>query len=116
MGEKIYNIFENFINENFIMSNSWNITIASLNNLVDFIVFANSIWPDNLKALILRKILQTCAIATCYRIQNKLRLAEKCVSTVKIKDITRIIEEVAEEIQLLKGWKKATKLVKSNEN
>ena len=90
--------------------------IKKADNLVDFIVFANSIWPDNLKALILRKILQTCAIATCYRIQNKLRLAEKCVSTVKIKDITRIIEEVAEEIQLLKGWKKATKLVKSNEN
>ena len=85
-------------------------------NLVDFIILANSIWPDNIKALILRKILQTCAIATCYRLQNKLRLAEKCVQTVKIKDIARIIEELAEEINLLKGWKKATKLIKNKEN
>lgn len=90
--------------------------VKKADNLVDFIILANSIWPDNIKALILRKILQTCAIATCYRLQNKLRLTEKCVQTVKIKDIARIIEELAEEINLLKGWKKATKLIKNKEN
>ena len=36
MEGKIYNIFDNFINENFNITNSWNITIASLNDLVDF--------------------------------------------------------------------------------
>ena len=70
---------------------------------VYFIILANSIYPNNLKELLLRKLLQTLAIATCYRLQNKLRLAEKCVQTVKIKDIARIIEELAEEINLLKS-------------
>lgn len=84
--------------------------------LLDFIVLANSIYPTNFKELILRKILQTMAIATCYRIQNKLILAEKCVQTVKIKDITKIIENLTEEIKLLKGWKKTTKIIKADKD
>ena len=91
--------------------------IKKVDNLLDFIILANSIYPNNLKELLLRKLLQTLAIATCYRIQNKLRLAEKCVETVKIKDISRIIENLYEEINLLKGWKKSTKLLpKSKDN
>ena len=84
--------------------------------LLDFIVLANSIYPTNFKELILRKILQTMAIATCYRIQNKLILAEKCVQTVKIKYITKIIENLTEEIKLLKGWKKTTKIIKADKD
>ena len=78
--------------------------------LMDFIVMANSIYPQNFKEIILRKILQTMAIATCYRLQNKLILAEKCVQTVKVKDIENIIGRIAEEIRLLKSWKKSTTL------
>ena len=88
--------------------------VKKVDNLLDFIILANSIWPCTIKQLLLRKLLQTLAIATCYRIQNKLRLAEKCVETVKIKDISRIIEKIYEEINLLKGWKKSTKLVKKD--
>ena len=79
--------------------------------LMDFIVMANSIYTQNFKEIILRKILQTMAIATCYRLQNKLILAEKCVQTVKVKDIENIIGRIAEEIRLLKSWKKSTKIM-----
>lgn len=37
MEEKIYNIFDDFINKNFSINDSWNITIASLNKLISFI-------------------------------------------------------------------------------
>ena len=79
--------------------------------LMDFIVRANSIYPQNFKEIILRKILQTMAIATCYRLQNKLILAEICVQSVKVKDIENIIGRIAEEIRLLKSWKKSTKIM-----
>lgn len=85
--------------------------IKKVDSLLDFIILANSIYVYSLKELLLRKILQTLAIATCYRIQNKLILAEKCVETIKIKDISRIIEQLSKEIELLKGWKKSTKLI-----
>ena len=90
--------------------------VKKVDNLLDFIILANSIKANTLKKLLLRKLLQTLAIATCYRIQNKLRLAVKCVETVKIKDINRIIEKLTEEINLLKGWKKSTKLIKIKED
>ena len=50
------------------------------------------------------------------RIKNKLILAEKCEQTVKIKDITKIIENLTEEIKLLKGWKKTTKIIKADKD
>lgn len=80
--------------------------------LVDFITFANSIYPTNLKELFFRKIFQTLAIATCFRIQNKLILMEKCVETVKIEHMDRMIEIIAHEIELLKAWKKSSKIIK----
>ena len=80
--------------------------------LVDFITMANSIYPTNWREMFLRKILQTLAIALCFRIQNKLILMEKCIETVKIEQMDRIIELVVHEMELLKAWKKSNKIIK----
>ena len=80
--------------------------------LIDFITMANSIYPTNWREMFLRKILQTLAIALCFRIQNKLILMEKCIETVKIEQMDRIIELVVHEMELLKAWKKSNKIIK----
>ena len=64
------------------------------------------------KELFLRKILQTLAIAWCFRIQNKLILMEKCIETVKIEQMDRMIELIVHELELLKAWKKSNKIIK----
>ena len=83
--------------------------------LVDFITLANSIYPTNWRELFIRKILQTFAIAMCFRIQNKLILMEKCIQTVKIEQIEKIIELIGHEIELLLAWKKASKVIKNEQ-
>ena len=86
--------------------------IKKVDILVDLITIANSIYPQNWRELFLRKLLQTLAIALCFCIQNKLVLAEKCIQTVKVEDLEKIIELLVHEIELLKGWKKTTKIIK----
>ena len=83
--------------------------------LVDFITLANSIYPTNWRELFLRKLLQTLAIAMCFRIQNKLVLLEKCVQTVKIEHIERIIELIGHETELLIAWRKTSKVIKNEQ-
>ena len=55
---------------------------------------------------------QTLAVCNCFQIQNKLIRAEKCVQTVKIEQIERIIELIGKELELLKAWKKSNKMIK----
>ena len=86
--------------------------INKVDELVDNITYANSIYPVDEKELSQRKYYQTLAIANCFQIQNKLIRAEKCVETVKIDYLEKIIELIAKEIELLKAWKKANKIIK----
>ena len=83
--------------------------INKVDELVDNITYANSIYPVNEEELQQRKQYQTMAICNCFQIQNKLIRAEKCVQTVKIEQIERIIELIGKELELLKAWKKANK-------
>jgi len=83
--------------------------------LIDFITLANSIYPTNWRELFLRKLLQTFSIAMCFRIQNKLILMEKCIQTVKVEQIERIIELLGHEIELLIAWKKTSKVIKNEQ-
>ena len=82
--------------------------------LVDFITIANSVYPSTWRELLIRKILQTLAVAMCFRLQNKLILMEKCIETVKIEQMDKMIELIAHEIELLKAWRKSSKIIKEN--
>ena len=86
--------------------------ITKVDELVDNITYANSIYPVNEEELQQRKQYQTMAICNCFQIQNKLIRAEKCVQTVKIEQIERIIELIGKELEVLKAWKKANKIIK----
>lgn len=89
--------------------------INKVDMLVDTITIANAIYPTNLKELLIRKILQIWAIALCYQIQNKLIRMERCVETVKISHMERMIECIVKEIELLKGWKKSSRIMKKEQ-
>ena len=86
--------------------------ITKVDELVDNITYANSIYPVNEEELQQRKQYQIMAICNCFQIQNKLIRAEKCVQTVKIEQIERIIELIGKELELLKAWKKVNKIIK----
>ena len=85
--------------------------LDKVDRLVDCITIANSIYPNSLKNIFYRKIFQTIAIACCYSIQNKLILLERCVETVNVSHMESMIEKIAHEMELLKAWKKSTKIM-----
>ena len=87
--------------------------IAKVDELVDNITYANSIYvtKNNPQDMKIREHYQTLAIANCFQIQNKLVRMEKCVETVKIEQMDKIIEFLENEINLLKSWKKSNKII-----
>lgn len=78
-------------------------------NMVDFITFANSIYPQNWREKFIRYIFQLLSVAFCYILQNRLILLERCIEKVKIEHLETLIELIAHEIILLKGWIKSNK-------
>ena len=86
--------------------------ISKVNELVDNITYANSIYPTSDAELELRKKFQTLAICNCFQIQNKIVCAERSIETVKIEKLEKVIELLSHEITLLKSWKKASKIIK----
>lgn len=88
--------------------------ISLVNELVNNITYANSIFPNNNENLELRKRYQTLAIANCFQIQNSLIVMEQCVQTVKVEQMTEIIDKLSHEIALLKAWQKSNKIIKQD--
>lgn len=86
--------------------------ISKVDELMDNIIAANSIYPTTEKELEIRKNFQTLAITNCYQLQNKILRIEKCIDTVKINDLSIIIELLNKEMTTLKSWKKSSKLIK----
>ena len=86
--------------------------IAKVDELMDNIVFANSIYPTTEEELETRKKYHTKAIANCYQIQNKLLRLQACLETATIQSLTNIIELLNKEMATLKSWKKSSKLIK----
>ena len=84
--------------------------IITVDELVDNITYANSIYPTNDEELHLRKNYQTMAICNCFQLQNKLVRAERCVQTVKAEHLEKFIELIGKELELLKAWKKSNKI------
>ncbi len=84
--------------------------ISKLDELVDNITYANSIYPTNENELELRRHYQTLAICNCFQIQNKIVRMERCIETVKIEHLEKTIDLLSHEVVLLKAWKKSSKI------
>ena len=89
--------------------------IRTVDELVDNITDANSIFPDSDEKLKMREILQIKAIGDCYKLHNKIVRLEKCVETVKIDNLGKIIELLSQETALIKKWKKSDKVITTAE-
>ncbi|MBO4738814.1 MAG: hypothetical protein J5606_04550 [Bacteroidales bacterium] len=85
--------------------------IAKADELVDNIIYANSIFPDSIEKANIRKQYITLAIANCQQIQNKIIRMIKCVETTKIEQMQKIIEKLTHEADLLIAWRKSTKII-----
>lgn len=81
--------------------------INKVDELVDNITFANSIYPTNEAELQQRKEYQVKAIANCFQLQNYIVKLEKTIDSVTITSLEKIIDLLCSELNLLKAWKKS---------
>ena len=84
--------------------------VEKIDEMVDNITFANSIYPKTQTELDLRKEYQQKAIINCYQLQNKIIKIERCIDTVNIKSLEKIIDLLCKELPLLKAWKNSNKI------
>lgn len=87
-----------------------NIIINKVDEMVDNLTFANSIYATTEEKLAKRKSYQVKAIANCFQLQNQLIRLEKCINTVTIDSLNKIIDLMCREMILLKKWNKNDKL------
>ena len=88
--------------------------INKVDELVDNITFANSIYPTNEFEFQQRKEYQVKAIANCFQLQNYIVKLEKTIDSVTISSLESIIELLCVELNLLKAWKKSDAVRKSS--
>ncbi len=81
--------------------------INKVDELVDNITFANSIYPTNTTEAEQRKEYQVKAIANCFQLQNYIVKLEKTVDSVTISSLDKVIDLLCVELNLLKAWKKS---------
>lgn len=84
--------------------------INKVDEMVDNITFANSIYPTNEAELQERKRYQVKAIANCFQLQNFIVKLEKTIDSVTISSLDKIIDLLCVELNLLKAWKKSDKI------
>lgn len=84
--------------------------ISKVDEMVDNIIAANSIYVTTEHDLELRKEFQTKAICNCFQIQSKLLRMIDCIETVTVKSLTPAIKLLNKEVATLKNWKKSTKI------
>ena len=84
--------------------------INKVDEMVDNITFANSIYPTNEAELQERKRYQVRAIANCFQLQNYIIKLEKTIDSVTISSLDKIIDLLCIELNLLKAWKKSDKI------
>lgn len=104
------------VNEKFVPK-KWRLLIGvplinKVDELVDNISFANSIYPTEDSELALRKRYQVKAIANCYQLQNLIIKLENTVDKVTIQSLDKIIDLLCIERNLLIAWKKSNKIIK----
>lgn len=80
--------------------------LGIMDNLMDNITAANSIYPINIDELTLRRRYQTGAIINCQQLIQQIQRIE-AVLPLEIKKFAPYYEMLEYEIKLLKGWRKA---------
>ncbi len=81
-------------------------TLKNLYDLLDSIVFANSIYPSTEKEWEFRRQFQSKAIATCYQLLQTFQAAIDDLP-VDANKYMPFVELIQKELELLKGWKKS---------
>lgn len=81
--------------------------INKVDELVNNITFANSIFPTSDEEIKERKKYQIKAIANCFQLQNYIVKLEKTIDSVTISSLDKIIDLLCVELNLLKAWKKS---------
>lgn len=83
--------------------------INKVDEMVDNITFANSIYVTSDIELKERRLYISKAIANCYQLQNLIVKLENTITSVTIESLDKIIDLLCQERILLLGWKKSTK-------
>ena len=116
IGRQLQNELTKYVMREKVMPKKWRYMIgrtliAKVDEMMDNIVAANSIYAMTEHDLEMRREYQTKAINNCFQIQNKLLRMIDCVETVTVKSLTPVIKLLNKEVATLKNWKKSTKLV-----
>ena len=83
--------------------------VAKVDELVDNLYFANSIFPTNKIEYQMRSKYQTLAVCNCFQLHNKIVKMIECVQSVKIENLEKIAELLESAEVLIKKWKKTDK-------
>lgn len=115
-GRQLQNELTKYVMREKVMPKKWRYMIgrtliAKVDEMMDNIVAANSIYVLTERDLEVRKEFQAKAIYNCFQIQSKLLRMIDCVDTVTVKSLTPAIKLLNKEVATLKNWKKSTKIV-----
>ena len=84
-----------------------------MQELVENIVKANSIYVSNNTEYELRRAYQDKAVACCYALYQELQYLKKVTGT-DLNYFVTILEEIEKEVDLLKGWRQSENKLKGN--
>jgi len=83
--------------------------INKVDELVDNLTAANTIYPTNSSEYKQRVYYQTQAIINCWQLHNKIVRIILCIDTAKIQKLEKVAELLVDTEGLIKQWKKSDK-------
>jgi len=83
--------------------------VSKVDELLDNLHYANSIYPTNKAEYAMRVKYQTLAVCNCWQLHNKIVKMIECVQSVKIENLEKIAELLESAEVLIKKWKKNDK-------
>ena len=84
-----------------------------MQELVEDIIKANSIYVSNNTEYELRRAFQDKAIGCCYALYQELHYLKRVTGT-DLNAFTTILEEIEKEVDLIKGWRQSENKLKGN--
>lgn len=91
--------------QDWILIRKRDIILKLLDQLINYIVYANSIYPTCKKEYEEKRLYQTKAICTCRAILTHFQLITEIFHEIKIDKYKRYIDMLSYEIKLLKDWR-----------
>ncbi len=83
--------------------------VQKVDELLDNLHYANTIFPTNKMEYEMRSKYQTLAVCNCWQLHNKIVKMIECVQSVKIENLEKIAELLTNAEVLIKKWKKNDK-------